>query len=52
MKKTKHDPFTGDTLPTQGHKQVESKKMKKIYHANINQTKPGEAILISDKYIL
>lgn len=37
------------TPEIEGHKQVKSEKMRKIYHANMNQKKTGMAILISDK---
>ena len=40
---------TRDPLQTQGHIQMESEGMKKIFHANGIQKKAGVAILISDK---
>ena len=33
----------------QGHKQTESKRQEKIFHANGEQKKAGVAILMSDK---
>ena len=33
----------------QGHKQTESKRQEKIFHANGEQKKAGVAILLSDK---
>ena len=40
---------TRDPLQTQGHIQTESEEWKKIFHANGNQRKAGETILIPDK---
>lgn len=39
------------TPQVEGHKQVKSAKMEKIYRANMNQKKTGMAILISDEEI-
>ena len=40
---------TRDPHQSKGHIQTESKRLKKIYHANRDQKKAGVAILISDK---
>ena len=38
-----------DPLTFQGHTQIESEGMEKIFHANRNQKKAGVVIHISDK---
>ena len=40
---------TRDRPQTQGHIQTESEGQGKIFHANGDQKKAGEAILLSDK---
>ena len=40
---------TRDLLQTEGHIQIESEGMKKIFHASGNQKKASVTILISDK---
>lgn len=40
--------FTGDTLQTQRHKEIESERMRKIYHRNKHKI-CGVTILISEK---
>ena len=40
---------TRDQPETQGHIQIESDGLKKMFHANGNQKKVGAGILISDK---
>ena len=40
---------TRDPFQIQGHIQIESEEKENVFHANGNQKKAGEAVLISDK---